>query len=141
MPASLRFVLTMLACGAAVTPVTIYVQHCQGREQDRTTAAQITGGDVDRGKQAIIRYHCGACHVIEGIGEANGQVGPALDGIAHRVEIAGRLSNTPPNLIRWIRFPQSINRAGGMPNLGVSEREARDMAAYLYTLKVHWFAR
>jgi cytochrome c len=141
MPASLRFVLAMLACGAVATPITIYVQHRQDRDDARIIAAQITGGDVDRGKQAIVRYHCGACHVIEGVGEANGQAGPALDGIAQRAEIAGRLSNTPPNLIRWIRFPQTISPGGGMPDLGVGASEARDIAAYLYTLKVHSFAR
>lgn len=141
MPASLRFVIAMLACGAIATPITIYVQYLQGRDEDRTNAAQITGGHVDRGERAILRYHCGACHVIEGIGEANGQVGPALDGVAHRAEIAGRLSNTPANLVRWIRFPQAINPGGGMPDLGVTESDGRDIAAYLYTLKVHSFAR
>jgi cytochrome c2 len=141
MTANLRFVLAMLVCGALAVPLTMFVQHRQSVSDARTTAEQITGGDVDRGKQAISRYRCGSCHVIEGIGDANGQVGPALDGLAQRAELAGRLANNPTNLRRWVRAPQSINPGGGMPDLGVTEQAGRDIAAYLYTLKVHWFAR
>ena len=40
---------------------------------------------------------------------ARGKVGPSLDGIAGRVYIAGRLSNTPENLEAWIVDPQAID--------------------------------
>jgi cytochrome c1 len=49
--------------------------------------------------------------------------------------IAGRLPNTPNNLIGWLQSPQSIEPGSVMPNLGVTQRDARDMAAYLYTLR------
>ncbi len=64
-----------------------------------------------------------------------GNVGPPLLGIGDRSFIAGMLSNEPANLIRWIRFPQSVVPGNAMPNMGVSDQEARDIAAYLYTLR------
>jgi cytochrome c1 len=45
------------------------------------------------------------------------------------------LPNTPENLVRWLRDPQKLNPRTAMPDLGVTERDAQDIAAYLYTLK------
>jgi cytochrome c len=38
-------------------------------------------------------------------------------------------------MIRWVQTPQAIDPKGGMPDMGVSDRQARDIAAYLYTLR------
>jgi cytochrome c1 len=62
-------------------------------------------------------------------------VGPNLQGIASRAYIAGVLPNTPDNMVRWIQNPQAVDEKTAMPNVGVSSRDARDIAAYLYTLK------
>ena len=48
--------------------------------------------------------------------------------------LAGVLSNTPDNMVTWIMHPQQIAPGSAMLELGVSERDARDIAAYLYTL-------
>ncbi len=98
-------------------------------------AAAMTGGDPARGKEIIPRYGCEACHSIPGVAGAHGQVGPPLDGIAGRPALAGGLPNTPDNLMRWIRDPQAIQPGTAMPVLGVTERDVRDIAAYLYTLR------
>ena len=45
------------------------------------------------------------------------------------------LRNSPANLVRWIRDPQGVVPGNAMPNMGVSDAEARDIAAYLYTLR------
>jgi cytochrome c1 len=45
------------------------------------------------------------------------------------------LHNTPENMIRWIEDPQAVDSLTAMPTLGLSDREARDIAAYLYTLR------
>ncbi len=95
----------------------------------------MTGGTPARGKAVIRRYGCAACHSIPGIAGANGQVGPPLDGIASRTHLAGQRPNTPDNLIRWIRDPQSIQPGTAMPELGVTEQDGKDIAAYLYTLR------
>jgi cytochrome c len=107
---------------------------CDGRA-GAATAAGITGGDYHLGRQALREYGCGACHAIPGVTGARGLVGPPLGGIASRSYIAGVLSNSPENMIRWILDPPSVNPLTAMPNVGVSERRARDMAAYLYTLR------
>jgi cytochrome c2 len=94
----------------------------------------VPDGDSQRGQQLIPQYGCGACHTIAGIEGAHGQVGPPLTGIADRAYIAGMLTNTPDNLVTWIMHPQQVVPGNAMPELGVSERDARDIAAYLYTL-------
>jgi cytochrome c len=90
---------------------------------------------AERGKQQIVAYGCGSCHVIPGIRQATGLVGPPLTHFAKRAYIAGQVLNNPEFLTQWIAVPQSIEPGTVMPNLGVSYGQARDMAAYLYTLK------
>ncbi|MFL5295144.1 MAG: c-type cytochrome [Phenylobacterium sp.] len=93
------------------------------------------GGDPAAGRLAIERRTCGGCHEVPGVPTAVGKVGPSLDGIASRVYIAGRLENTPDNMMRWITDPQSIEPGNAMPPTGVAGQEARNIAAYLYTLE------
>ncbi|MEZ0168171.1 c-type cytochrome [Microvirga sp. TS319] len=88
-----------------------------------------------RGQVAVQQYACPTCHVIPGIRGPDAQVGPPLEGIATRIYLAGVLLNTPANMIEWVRNPQAIKPLSAMPNLGVTERDARDIAAYLYTLR------
>jgi cytochrome c2 len=92
----------------------------------------IAGADASRAPAAFRTYGCGACHSIPGIDGADADVGPPLDDLAGRVNIAGSLSNTPENLIRWIRFPQRIDPGSVMPDMGVTQQDAADIAAYLY---------
>ena len=105
------------------------------RAREQRLAAAVTGGDPVAGKAAIVRRACGACHIIPGAPGARGAVGPPLTGFAGRTYIAGRLVNTPDNLTAWIFDPQAIDPATAMPPTGVGRAEARDICAYLYTLK------
>lgn len=91
-------------------------------------------GDPERGKIAIHQYACATCHKIPGIVGANAPVGPTLKGIAMRQFIAGVLPNTRDNMIRWLRTPTKVDPRTAMPDLRVTERDANDIAAYLYTL-------
>jgi len=93
---------------------------------------QVAGGDARRGAELISRFGCAACHTVPGVSGAHGTVGPPLDHFAARVYIAGILPNTPPNLVHWIRDPQGVVPGNAMPNMGVTEAQARDIAAYLY---------
>jgi cytochrome c1 len=88
-----------------------------------------------RGEAAIERYGCAACHTIPGIRDANGLVGPSLDRIASRTYIAGVLPNTRTNMLTWIKDPPGVDDKTAMPKLNVSDAEASDIAAYLYTLR------
>jgi cytochrome c2 len=95
----------------------------------------IPGGSVERGRTSLAGFGCGSCHTIAGVTGANGRVGPPLTGVASRSIIAGELANTPENMMRWIRDPVAIEPNTAMPNLSVSDATARDMVAYLYTLR------
>ena len=116
-----------------VALVLLLLAACHNQDQD--TARQLTGGEPSRGREAIQRYGCGACHTVPGVDSARGLVGPPLTGIANRTYLAGQLPNNPDNMKRWIREPQSIESGSAMPDLNVTERDARDIAAYLYTLR------
>jgi cytochrome c2 len=103
-------------------------------ERVETWALHVPGGDAERGRQTLGDYGCHACHTIPGVPEADAMVGPPLTDWAQRRYIAGLLPNTPENLVKWLRYPQDVEPGTVMPNMDVTEQDARDMAAYLYTL-------
>jgi cytochrome c2 len=105
------------------------------RQEGQVETVRVGGGDADRGRVALDGFGCGACHVIPGVSGARGLVGPPLTMFARRAYIAGQLPNQPDNLLRWIQDPQAVEPGTAMPNLGVKPEVARDMAAYLYTLR------
>lgn len=120
-------VAVLLAAGA------IFAEYRYEQEDVRDHAEAITGGDAGRGRAAFVAKGCGGCHSLGGVPQANGLVGPPLDGIAVRAMLAGRLENKPENLMRWIAEPQSVSPGTAMPDLSLSPRERRDIAAFLYT--------
>jgi cytochrome c2 len=106
-----------------------------GCSPDEREPAAVPGGDPALGVAAMRRHGCGGCHVIPGVPESRGRVGPSLAGFASRPYIAGALPNRPLELIQWIRHPQTVHPGTLMPGLGVTPAEARDMAAHLYRLR------
>jgi cytochrome c oxidase assembly factor CtaG/cytochrome c2 len=105
------------------------------KQQDREDAERLTGGRVARAPNLIDHYGCGSCHSIPGVPGATGTVGPPMDHMASRSYIAGRLPNEPASMISWLRSPQHFEPSTAMPQMGVTEADARDIAAYLYTLR------
>lgn len=93
----------------------------------------VPNGDISAGRDAIIAYGCGACHMIPGVPNANSYVGPPLNQFEQRHYIAGNLPNTADNLIYWIQNPQSVEPGTGMPDMSVTETDARNISAYLYS--------
>ncbi len=118
------FAVFLIAIGLSVTRQTPY-----------TAIAVVKDGDPQQGPAEMVRYGCGACHVIQGVPQAEGKVGPPLSGLAARGYIAGRLPFSADNLVYWIQKPQEASPGTDMPDLGVTDSAARDMAAYLLTLK------
>lgn len=135
MPASVRFVLAMLLAGAVATPIAMAFVYGEDARQARVTAEAITGGSVSAGREAFDRYRCGSCHTVKHVDAATGQVGPALDGVALRSTVAGKLENSPDKMMHWLRHPQAVVPGNAMPDQGVTERDARDLSAFLYTLR------
>ena len=122
-------IIAMLGIVAAVA-----VAGCN--EGQATRSYQVGAiGNAQHGKELIRSYGCGACHMIPGVEAARGMVGPPLLFLADRTMIAGELPNTPANLTHWIQHPREVEPKTAMPELGVTEDEAYDIAAYLYTLR------
>ncbi|MBA4138205.1 MAG: hypothetical protein C0518_12890 [Opitutus sp.] len=126
------------AIPAARVPAILFCVLCLTgcSDRHREEAAALTGGDPKRGKHRIHELGCGACHTIPGVSGARGLVGPSLEGIADRNYLGGVLANEPQNLMSWLMDPPAHSPRTVMPNLVKSEEDARDIAAYLYTLRV-----
>jgi cytochrome c2 len=106
---------------------------------DRDTIAAdanaLTGGDAAKGAIAIRDHGCASCHTIPGIEGADSLVGPPLTRISQRTYLAGILQNTPENLVEWIQNPPKVDPQTAMPDMHLSEADARNIASYLYTLR------
>ena len=65
---------------------------------------------------------------------ATGVAGPNLTNVALRPTLAGQsLPMSPDSLRRWILAPQALKPGAAMPRLGLSEQDAQDVAAFLYS--------
>jgi cytochrome c len=105
---------------------------CGGEAPDGRRAA---GADPERGLALIAEHGCHACHAIPGVQGPKGVIGPPLDDFGKRVMIVGSVPNTPENLTRWIAHPTRMLPSTAMPEMGLTEEEARDIAAYLHELR------
>lgn len=106
-----------------VLAAAIYLAACGSANRDRFTDAK-----------GIIATQCGSCHMVPGVGGANGMVGPPLRGIAKRQVIAGYFPNSRQNMLRWITHSQSMLPGNAMPDTNLSAEQANRVADYLYTL-------
>ncbi|MET4315410.1 c-type cytochrome (plasmid) [Bradyrhizobium barranii] len=128
-----RMLIAMVVAACALTALAVAGGVAQSfRKETENTARAMTAGDPARAPALIRRYGCAGCHTIYGIPGGDGQVGSSLAGLRQRVYIAGVVTNSPDNLIRWIVTPQVFSPRTAMPATGISEAEARDVAAYLY---------
>ena len=70
------------------------------------------------------KYGCNACHALN---QEGGKVGPALDRAGFRLN--------PSWVYRWIKYPQAMKPESRMPNLGISDQDAKAISLYLNTLR------
>lgn len=127
-PVALRAAARRAACALlALLPAPVLVPPAVPAPPERALA--------ERGRQLAARYQCGACHRIPGVLAAQGSRGPSLARFARRSYIAGTLPNDVATLQRWIVAPAALRPGTTMPSLGVSEADARAIAAFLHTLE------
>jgi cytochrome c len=124
----------MKTAGLILGTLSTMLSGCMGGQAPRTYSI-VVRGDARHGQQVIQSAGCGACHMIPGIDQARGLVGPPLLLFGRRTMIAGQLPNSPGNLAMWIQHPRSVEPATAMPDLGLTADQAQDVAAYLYTLR------
>ena len=80
-----------------------------------------------RGKELFYaKYACQACHIAD-YKKDKGYVGPALADVGDRLNAVW--------IYKWLKDPSAISPGTLMPNPRFSETEARDMTAFLMTLK------
>ena len=108
---------------------------CSDVSANDRLAREATGGEPARGRLQIHNYGCDSCHTIPGILTATATVGPPLTAIGRRTYLAGRIENTPENMMKWIMNPKGVDSLTAMPNTGVTDSDVRHIAAYLYTLR------
>jgi len=88
-----------------------------------------------RGRDLFMHTRCAVCHTVRG-SDAAAQTAPDLTHIATRSTLgAGTLPNTPDNLGRWIRDPQSVKPGNQMPPTPLNADEVEALVAYLETLR------
>ncbi len=66
------------------------------------------------------KFGCNGCHRV---GNEGGIVGPPLDRAGFRLN--------PAWVYRWVKYPQSMKPDTKMPNLGLSDQEAKAVAMFL----------
>jgi cytochrome c2 len=126
----------IVLAAALVLAVSTVASHAMRRQnQALARAAALTGGDPARGPALAIQYGCAGCHEIRGVRGPGGRVGPPLTSVAERVYLGGVATNTPENLVHWIVNPKGFSPKTAMPITGISEPEARHVAAYLLGLR------
>jgi cytochrome c oxidase subunit 2 len=97
-----------------------------------SAAAASQGPEYAKGEKLFMTKGCMGCHSLQAVKAPKGLIGPNLANVGARSHIAaGWLKNTDENLERWIREPQTVKKGVLMPNLGVTEEEARALRAYL----------
>nr|WP_250812597.1 c-type cytochrome [Neorhizobium tomejilense] len=116
-----------LLTGLAVTLV-------KSKLKQDAVAQALTGGDPALAPPIFRRYGCVGCHTIPGVPGADGKVGGQLGGLSQQVYIGGVANNSADNLLTWIVSPQRFSANSAMPATGITEAEARHLAAYLYAL-------
>jgi cytochrome c2 len=92
-------------------------------------------GDIQRGKTAIEQNGCGVCHRIPGIPNADGTIGLPLERLGAREKLNSGVAATPDNIVKWIVDPKAMKPETEMPDLDINEATAKDITAYLLSLK------
>lgn len=117
---------------AALVPLALLAAACKPVPDSRY---MFEAGAAERGRAAIERVQCGACHVIPGFDWPNGRLGPSLEGFDQQGLVAGVLPNNPGNLAAFVRDAPAVKPRSAMPAMPLTETEARDIAAYLLTME------
>jgi len=129
-----RFSLVLVAIGLLMASGVVFDLARRGLHRYPERPEQGPGSEaIELGREAIVRYGCGACHVIPGVRQATGRVGPRLEDLVNQSYLAGVLPNTEEYLAACILEPREINPLTAMPDLEVTAQEAQEMAAYLYS--------
>jgi cytochrome c len=122
---------------AAIAALLILVAcHPAEKKAPAPQQPQTPTANPQRGATLAAQYGCNVCHTVPGVDGPQGTLGPSLAKIGSQGTIAaGAVPVSADVLSRYIRNPQSVNQESAMPPVDMPEPDARDLAAYLLTLK------
>jgi cytochrome c oxidase subunit II len=126
-------------CGTQHAKMLLRVYVESKDEFDRWIRQQRQPAFVDeaasQGQRIFETTACINCHTVSGT-VASGRFGPDLTHLMSRDTIAaGAAPNTPENLRRWIRDPNTIKPGSLMPAMQLNDEELDAVTAYLETLR------
>ena len=132
-PASVRLsFFWLIIAAAAVAAAFISTDMVANHKVRLQVAVAMTGGDPSLAPPIFRKYECSGCHTIGGVPGADGKVGPELTSLSQRIYIAGNISNSSDHLVSSIVSPEKFSPHTAMPTTGITDAEARNVAAYLY---------
>jgi cytochrome c1 len=120
---------------SALLPTLLCVGLLAGCGEQDLDPPVVRGGEAAAGKRLVTQYQCGTCHAIPEVQGAGGDAGPPLEHMRRKSYIANGIPNRPERMVAWLRDPPALKPGTRMPSMGLSEQEARHIAAYLYTLE------
>jgi len=126
-------------CGASHANMQLRVIVEEPAAFDKWVAAQKAAaaeptGDAGAGKDVFAKHACVGCHTIRGV--SAGLLGPDLTHFGSRQLFgAGLWETNVDNVTAWVKDPPALKPGSKMPNLHLSDADARAVAAYLVGLK------
>ncbi len=114
----------MLACAGLMA--------CDGPPDRTPTLGDAVPAD---GRRLVVDKGCVACHAFPDVPWPRGALGPSLEHFGRQGLIAGRLPNQPGILMQFVRNAPALVPGTAMPAISMTDQEARDVTAYLLTLK------
>ena len=131
-------VLTLLlaACASSSTPAAAPTPRASPESLRRRalTPAPNVPGNPNAGRQLFVSAGCAGCHTLNNLPGASGVAGPNLTNVVLRPTLAGEtIPLTPDTLTRFLLDPSAVKPGSTMPSVGLTESEARDLAAFLYS--------
>ena len=101
--------------------------------QQRAAPAEPSGAAAT-GKAVFAGSACVGCHTIKGV--SAGVLAPDLTHFGSRsMFAAGMWPTTPENVAEWVKDPQRLKPGVKMPTLGLTDEQAKAVAAYLVSLQ------
>ena len=99
-----------------------------GFDSEALDVRSLDAGAVARGRELFyVKFACQACHIAD-YKKDKGYVGPALADVGDRL--------TPVWMYKWLKDPNAVVPGTAMPNPRLADKEAKDLTAFLVTLKI-----
>jgi len=113
--------------------ITAYLVDVSSRTPFTMARGASAGGNAARGKEIVESVGCLACHAIGDETKVRALRGTSYDIAPELTRVGSKV--TPDWIYDWIRNPRHYNPTTKMPNLRLTDGEARDVTAYLSTMK------